>query len=56
MPVTVIPRLPTLSSVLSGAGALFVGTENPDIGVEETCIPVFWLELIMREINFSHAL
>jgi hypothetical protein len=33
-----------------------VGNESPDMGVEDVGNPVDWLELIIREINFSHAL
>jgi hypothetical protein len=42
--------------VLSGAAALCVGNEDPDMGVEETGSPVDWLEFNIREINFSHTL
>jgi hypothetical protein len=42
--------------MLSGDGALCVGNENPDMGVEETGSPVDGLEFNIREINFSHTL
>jgi len=56
IPVTVMPKLPAANSVLSGAGALRVGKENPEIGVEEVGSPDDWLEFNMRAINFSQAL
>ena len=56
MPVTVMPKLPTVNSVLIAAGARAVGKENPDTGVEEEGNPADWLLLIIRDINASQAL